>query len=213
MSILAVGGEGGYIAYGMPLVETMGGVDRGTFNNPVGARHSASSAAGRDLAARRHRGQDVRRAGGLAEAADGRLLHANVGTCALFSATSGSSVATAAGGTIALPALGSETIPAARRLARWPSVNLLVCGSLTKCVGGPALHRGHSAGADPSGAVRGLCRACPSGCAAGFRGPEVSPANRRRLLRHLVQPAVIFGIVMALSMANSRRPPKVLPWA
>lgn len=35
VAILTVGGVGGYLAYGMPLVETMGGVVWGTLNNPV----------------------------------------------------------------------------------------------------------------------------------------------------------------------------------
>ena len=52
----------------------------------------------------------------------GGLLHTNIGCCALFAATSGSSVATAATiGTVALPSLQRARLPdAATRSARWP---------------------------------------------------------------------------------------------
>ncbi len=74
----------------------------------------------------------------------GGLLHTNIGCCALFAATSGSSVATAATvGTVALPSLQqARLLDAARRWASLaaggtlgilipPSVNMIVYGSLT----------------------------------------------------------------------------------
>ncbi|MEN9059719.1 TRAP transporter large permease subunit [Ponticoccus litoralis] len=142
VSILAVGGVGGYMAYGMPLVETMGGVVWGTLNNPVMTAIPLFMLLG-ELLLR----------GGIADKMfdalavwlgrlPGGLLHTNIGTCALFSATSGSSVATAATvGTIALPALGERNYPSRPALGTLaaggtlgilipPSVNLLVYGSL-----------------------------------------------------------------------------------
>src|SRR5918994_3419949 len=73
----------------------------------------------------------------------GGLLHANIGGCALFAATCGSSVATAATiGTVALPALEQRNYDRARSLGSLaaggtlgilipPSVAMLIYGSLT----------------------------------------------------------------------------------
>src|SRR3569623_1912350 len=73
----------------------------------------------------------------------GGLLHTNIGSCALFAATSGSSVATAATiGTVALPSLqrrgypmraslGSLAAGGTRGILIPPSVNMIVYGSLT----------------------------------------------------------------------------------
>ena len=96
VAILVVGGVGGYLAYGMPLVETMGGVVWGTLNNPVMTAIPLFMLLG-ELLLR----------GGIADKMfdafavwlvklPGGLLHTNIATCTLFSATSGSSVATAA---------------------------------------------------------------------------------------------------------------------
>src|ERR671912_1208369 len=73
----------------------------------------------------------------------GGLLHSNIGGCALFAATCGSSVATAATiGTVALPALEQRNYDRARSLGSLaaggtlgilipPSVAMLIYGSLT----------------------------------------------------------------------------------
>src|SRR5512138_508257 len=73
----------------------------------------------------------------------GGLLHTNIGCCALFAATSGSSVATAATiGTVALPPLKARGYPMRDALGSLaaggtlgilipPSVNMIVYGSLT----------------------------------------------------------------------------------
>ena len=73
----------------------------------------------------------------------GGLLHTNIGSCALFAATSGSSVATAATvGTVALPslmkrgysmrqALGTLAAGGTLGILIPPSVNMIVYGSLT----------------------------------------------------------------------------------
>ena len=73
----------------------------------------------------------------------GGLLHTNIGCCALFAATSGSSVATAATiGTVALPSLQRHGYPMRQALGSLaaggtlgilipPSVNLIIYGSMT----------------------------------------------------------------------------------
>ncbi|OWV37140.1 TRAP transporter large permease [Mameliella alba] len=208
VSILAVGGIGGYMAYGMPLVETMGGVVWGTLNNPVMTAIPLFMLLG-ELLLR----------GGIADKMfdalavwlgrlPGGLLHTNIGTCALFSATSGSSVATAATvGTIALPALGERnypTRPALGTLAAGgtlgilipPSVNLLVYGSLANVSVGQLFI---------AGILPGLLLVVLFSAYIALAYPDagrdsavidVPAAEKRRLLRHLVPPAVIFGIVM-----------------
>ncbi|MGR0279493.1 TRAP transporter large permease [Marinomonas dokdonensis] len=208
VAILAVGGVGGYLAYGMPLVETMGGVIWGTLNNPVMTAIPLFMLLG-ELLLR----------GGIADKMfdalavwlgrlPGGLLHSNIATCALFSATSGSSVATAATvGTIALPALEEKQYPVQPSLGTLaaggtlgilipPSVNLLVYGSLANVSVGQLFL---------AGVIPGLILTLLFMLYVALRYPNagrndavltVSFAEKRRLLKHLVPPGVIFGIVM-----------------
>lgn len=208
VAILSVGAIGGYMAYGMPLVETMGGVVWGTLNNPVMTAIPLFMLLG-ELLLR----------GGIADKMfdalavwlgrlPGGLLHTNIATCTLFSATSGSSVATAATvGTIALPALGERNYPVRPALGTLaaggtlgimipPSVNFLVYGSLANVSVGQLF----LAGVVPGLVLTALFMiyvavAYPD---AGRHGPQITvPASEKRaLLRHLIPPGVIFGIVM-----------------
>ena len=207
VSILSVGALGGYMAYGMPLVETMGGVVWGTLNNPVMTAIPLFMLLG-ELLLR----------GGIADRMydalavwlgrlPGGLLHTNIGTCALFSATSGSSVATAATvGTIALPALNARnysqpaslgTLAAGGTLGILipPSVNLLVYGSLANVSVGQLF----IAGVLP-GILMALSFSAYILVAYRNDGDPVRDDIPRRvklgLLKHLVPPAVIFGVVM-----------------
>jgi len=208
VAILSVGGIGGYLAYGMPLVETMGGVVWGTLNNPVMTAIPLFMLLG-ELLLR----------GGIADKMfdalavwlgrlPGGLLHTNIATCTLFSATSGSSVATAATvGTIALPALGERDYPVRPSLGTLaaggtlgilipPSVNLLVYGSLANVSVGQLFL---------AGVLPGLILTALFMAYVAFAYPDagrsqavvdVPMSEKRALLRHLVPPAVIFGIVM-----------------
>jgi C4-dicarboxylate transporter, DctM subunit len=220
VSILSVGAIGGYLAYGMPLVETMGGVVWGTLNNPVMTAIPLFMLLGEMLLR-----------GGIADRMydalsvwlgrlPGGLLHTNIGTCALFSATSGSSVATAATvGTIALPALKERnyseraalgTLAAGGTLGILipPSVNLLVYGSLANVSVGQLF---------VAGILPGLLLALSFSAYILVAYPNDGDADTReiprdvklRLLRHLIPPAVIFGIVWARSTAAS--PPRPNP--
>lgn len=208
VAILAVGAAGGYLAYGMPLVETMGGVIWGTLNNPVMTAIPLFMLLG-ELLLR----------GGIADRMfdalavwlgrlPGGLLHTNIGTCAIFSATSGSSVATAATvGTIALPALSARNYPIRPALGTLaaggtlgilipPSVNLLVYGSLANVSVGQLFIAGILPGLTLTLLFSLYVMIAYPNAGRGELGIEVSSAEKFRLLRHLVPPAVIFGIVM-----------------
>jgi tripartite ATP-independent transporter DctM subunit len=138
----------------------------------------------------------------------GGLLHTNIGSCALFAATSGSSVATAATvGTVALPSLQKRGYPMRASLGSLaaggtlgilipPSVNMIVYGSLTNNSIGKLFIAGIIPGL--------LLTACfmlwiaGSSLASGkvMREAKIPLSERIRTLVHLVPPAVVFGIVM-----------------
>jgi C4-dicarboxylate transporter, DctM subunit len=138
----------------------------------------------------------------------GGLLHTNIGSCALFSATSGSSVATAATiGTVALPSLqkrgysmraslGSLAAGGTLGILIPPSVNMIVYGSLTNNSIGKLFIAGIIPGL--------LLTACfmlwiyGSNVASGnsMREPPMPFAERVRTLTFLVPPFLVFGIVM-----------------
>ena len=138
----------------------------------------------------------------------GGLLHTNIGSCALFAATSGSSVATAATvGTVALPtlyrrgysmraSLGSLAAGGTLGILIPPSVNMIVYGSLTN----NSIGKLFIAGIIP-GLLLTTCfmlyiavSALMSGNA--MREPKVPMPERLRTLVHLVPPVIVFGIVM-----------------
>lgn len=138
----------------------------------------------------------------------GGLLHTNIGSCALFAATSGSSVATAATvGTVALPSLQKRGYPMRASLGSLaaggtlgilipPSVNMIVYGSLTNNSIGKLFIAGIIPGLILTGcfmlyiAVSALMRG------NAMREPKVPMADKLRSLVHLVPPLVVFGIVM-----------------
>jgi tripartite ATP-independent transporter DctM subunit len=138
----------------------------------------------------------------------GGLLHTNIGCCALFAATSGSSVATAATiGTVALPSLhtrgysmrdslGSIAAGGTLGILIPPSVNMIVYGSLTN----QSIGKLFIAGIIP-GILLTLCFMlfiAATHIVKGSRKQEALPplAERVRLLANLIPPAVVFGIVM-----------------
>jgi C4-dicarboxylate transporter, DctM subunit len=139
----------------------------------------------------------------------GGLLHTNIGCCALFAATSGSSVATAATiGTVALPslyrrgysmrdALGSLAAGGTLGILIPPSVNMIVYGSLTNNSIGKLFIAGIIPGL--------LLTACfmtwilvvsARRGGASRREAAVPLATRMALLVNLVPPLVVFGVVM-----------------
>lgn len=138
----------------------------------------------------------------------GGLLHTNIGCCALFAATSGSSVATAATiGTVALPSLQRQGYPMPAALGSLaaggtlgimipPSINFIIYGSMTNQSVGKLFI---------AGIVPGLMltflfmlwiyvQARLSGTT--HRVEPVPLTERIRLLRHLLEPVAVFGLVM-----------------
>jgi tripartite ATP-independent transporter DctM subunit len=144
-AVMAIAGiVGGVLAFGWPLVESMGAVVWGVQNENLLTAIPLFILLGelllRSGIADRMYGTMSLWLGVL----PGGLLHTNIGCCALFSATSGSSVATAATiGTVAMPTLDSRGYDKAKSLGSLaaggtlgilipPSVNLLVYGSMAE---------------------------------------------------------------------------------
>ena len=207
VSILAVGAIGGYLAYGMPLVETMGGVVWGTLNTSYMTAIPLFMLLGELLLRSGIADRMYDALGVWLGRLPGGLLHTNIGTCALFSATSGSSVATAATvGTIALPALRERDYPERPALGTLaaggtlgilipPSINLLVYGSLANVSVGQLFIAGLIPGLALT-ALFSLYVLVAYGRQTVRAEADVPLASKLSLLRHLVPPLVIFGIVM-----------------
>ncbi len=209
--MVVIGVVGGMLLYGWPLVESMGPVIWGVQNENILTAIPLFILLGELLL---RSGLADKMYGALAlwlGRLPGGLLHTNIGCCAIFAATSGSSVATAATvGTVALPALGSRGYTPSRSLGSLaaggtlgilipPSVNLLVFGSLANV----SIGRLFIAGIIPGLlltlffmmfiAAESLVRR---------RGGEVEDytdstlGERLAALKHLIPPAMIFLIVM-----------------
>ncbi len=209
VAIIAVGALGGYLMYGMPLVDMMGGVIWSSLNSPSMLAIPLFMMLG-ELLLR----------GGIADRMfdalavwlarlPGGLLHTNIATCTLFSATSGSSVATAATvGTIALPALQQYKYPMQPSLGSLaaggtlgilipPSVNLLVYGSLANTSVGQLF-----AGGVVPGILMALSFSVYIFLFHGNAGAEAKdlidmPLRQKLALgKYLIPPFIIFGVVM-----------------
>ncbi|MGV8938578.1 MAG: TRAP transporter large permease [Allorhizobium sp.] len=209
VAIVAVGALGGYLMYGMPLVDMMGGVIWSSLNSPSMLAIPLFMMLG-ELLLR----------GGIADRMfealavwlarlPGGLLHTNIATCTLFSATSGSSVATAATvGTIALPALQQYKYPMKPSLGSLaaggtlgilipPSVNLLVYGSLANTSVGQLF-----AGGVVPGILMALSFSVYIFMFHGKAGAEAKdlvdmPLRQKLALgKYLIPPFIIFGVVM-----------------
>jgi len=149
----------------------------------------------------------------------GGLMHSNIGACALFAATSGSSVATAATiGTVALPEvdrrgyderlfLGTLAAGGTLGILIPPSINMVVFGMLTD-TSVPELYL---AGFVPGFLLAGLfmlivavmCLLRPSLDGSPIRS---SWADRIRVLPDLVPPIVIFLVVVGSIYAGIATP-------
>lgn len=140
----------------------------------------------------------------------GGLLHTNIGACALFAATCGSSAATAATvGTVALPNLlkrGYPIRPSLGSLAAGgtlgilipPSVGLLVYGSLTNTSVGQLFIAGIIPGIllSLSFSLLIFVQSLIGGWQSFDSGPSLSFIDRVRSSRHLLPVLFVFAVVM-----------------
>jgi tripartite ATP-independent transporter DctM subunit len=211
VSMLVVGVLGGVLAYGMPFLNSMANVIWGVGNENLLTAIPLFVLLGElllrsGIADRMY----VALSAWLARFPGG-LLHTNIGCCALFAATSGSSVATAATiGTVALPPLRARGYPMRDALGSLaaggtlgilipPSVNMIVYGSLTN----NSIGKLFIAGIIPGLLLTSLfmllifVRAMTTEGLKGVREEERLPlAERLRLLVNLVPPLIVFGVVM-----------------
>ena len=208
VSMAAVGIVGGVAAFGGPFIDSIAPVVWGTLNENLLTCVPLFVLLG-ELLLRSGIADRMYTAlsawlGGL----PGGLLHTNIGACALFAATSGSSVATAATiGTVALPplyargysmraSLGSLAAGGTLGILIPPSINMIVYGSLTN----NSIGKLFIAGIIP-GILLTLCfMAYIYGSSVltgtGKREAKLPLADRLRTLTFLVPPLVVFGIVM-----------------
>ena len=210
VSMLIVGVGGGVLAFGMPFVNSMASVLWSVGNENLLTSIPLFILLGElllrsGIADRMY----VALSAWLARLPGG-LLHTNIGCCALFAATSGSSVATAATvGTVALPslyrrgysmrdALGSLAAGGTLGILIPPSVNMIVYGSLTN----NSIGKLFIAGIIP-GLLLTFCFmayifiiAITRKAGDAKRETLVPLAERLRLLVNLVPPLVVFGVVM-----------------
>lgn len=149
----------------------------------------------------------------------GGLMHANIGSCAMFAATSGSSVATAATiGTVAIPEIKKYnyneplflgTIAAGGTLGILipPSINFILYGLLTNS----SVPRLYLAGFLPGFLLAGFFMlivliACLFDRKKGGTPIETSWANRLRVLPVLIPPLFIFMVVVGSIYAGVATP-------
>lgn len=143
VSMAAIGIIGGVMAYGAPFMNSISPVVWGVQNDSLLTSIPLFVLLGELLLRAGIADGMYRSLSVWLGRLPGGLLHSNIGTCALFAATSGSSVATAATvGTVALPSLNERHYPVRQSLGSLaaggalgilipPSVNLIVYGSLT----------------------------------------------------------------------------------
>lgn len=209
--MVVLGVIGGVTLYGWPLLNSMGPVIWGTQNENILTAIPLFILLGELLL---RSGIADRMYGALAlwlGRLPGGLLHTNIGCCALFAATSGSSVATAATvGTVALPALNVRGYGARQSLGSLaaggtlgilipPSVNLLIYGSLAN----ESIGRLFIAGIVPGLLLTLLfmlyiaAESFVVKTGAGAADEDNVPLRERiAALRHLVPPGIIFAVVM-----------------
>jgi C4-dicarboxylate transporter, DctM subunit len=209
-AMLLVGVTGGVLAFGMPFVNSMASVLWSVGNENLLTSIPLFILLGELLLRSGIADRMYVAMSGWLGGLPGGLLHTNIGCCALFAATSGSSVATAATiGTVALPslyrrgysmraALGSLAAGGTLGILIPPSVNMIVYGSLTN----NSIGKLFIAGIIP-GILLTLCfmawilaSSMARGAQGTLREPPVPMAERLRLLPNLVPPVVVFGVVM-----------------
>jgi C4-dicarboxylate transporter, DctM subunit len=207
-AMATVGIIGGMLAYGLPFIDSIAPVVWGVHNDNLLTSIPLFILMGELLL---RSGIADRMFGALAAwlgRLPGGLLHANIGCSAIFAATSGSSVATAATiGTVALPSLHQRGYPMSMSLGSIaaggtlgilipPSVNLIVYGSLTDTSIGQLFVAGIIPGLLLTAAFMSFVAIYAVLTDSTIREEKMSLHQRLRLLKDLVPPGVVFVIVM-----------------
>jgi len=208
VSMFVVGAGGGLLAFGRPFIDSIASVVWGVQNENLLTAIPLFILLGELLLRSGIADKMYVTLAAWLGRLPGGLLHTNIGCCALFAATSGSSVATAATiGTVALPALrarkysmrdslGSIAAGGTLGILIPPSVNMIVYGSLTNNSIGKLFIAGIIPGILLSLTFM-LYIYVSSVIKGSARQEELLPlAERLRLLWNLVPPVVVFGIVM-----------------
>ncbi len=208
VSMAAVGIAGGIAAYGTPFMDSIAPVVWGVHNENLLTSIPLFVLLGELLLRSGIADRMFIALSAWLGRLPGGLLHTNIGSCALFAATSGSSVATAATvGTVALPSLqrrgysmraslGSLAAGGTLGILIPPSVNMIVYGSLTNTSIGKLFVAGIIPGLLLTGCFM-LWIWISSVMSGDVKREERVPlAQRIATLRHLVPPLVVFGIVM-----------------
>ncbi|MBX3655816.1 MAG: TRAP transporter large permease [Ramlibacter sp.] len=208
VAMAAVGVTGGVLAYGRPFFDAIAPVVWGVHNDNLLTSIPLFVLMGELLL---RSGIADRMFGALAAwlgPLPGGLLHTGIGCSAMFAATSGSSVATAATiGTVALPSLqkrgystrmslGSIAAGGTLGILIPPSVNMIIYGSLTNTSIGKLFVAGIVPGILLTGSFMLFVYICSVGNASVPKETRLPRAERLRMLKDLVSPAIIFGIVM-----------------
>ena len=208
VSMVLVGAGAGVIVFGVPFLSSSGAMLWGVLNDNLLTAAPLFILLGELLL---RSGMADRMYGAMAawlSKLPGGLLHTNIACCALFAATSGSSVATAATvGTVALPSLQARKYPMPQALGSLaaggtlgilipPSINMIIYGSLTENSIGKLFIAGIIPGLLLTGFFM-LYILVNSYFSGDVPREELPPMRERvRQLVHLIPPIVIFGIVM-----------------
>lgn len=208
VSMAAIGIIGGMLAYGVPFMDSIAPVVWGVQNDNLLTSIPLFVMMGELLL---RSGIADRMYTALAAwfgRLPGGLLHTNIACSAMFAATSGSSVATAATvGTVALPSLHARNYPMTQSLGSLaaggtlgilipPSVNMIIYGSMTDT----SIGKLFIAGIIPGLLLTAIFMAyiAVSNTLSGnlLREASIPFAQRLRLSKGLVPPLVVFAIVM-----------------
>ena len=207
-SMAAVGIVGGIAAYGVPFMDSIAPVVWGVQNESLLTSIPLFVLLGELLLRSGIADRMYVALSAWLGRLPGGLLHTNIGSCALFAATSGSSVATAATvGTVALPSLQRRGYPMRASLGSLaaggtlgilipPSVNMIVYGSLTNNSIGKLFIAGIIPGLLLTGCFMLWIAVSSLASGKAMREPKVPLGERVRSLVHLIPPMVVFGIVM-----------------
>jgi tripartite ATP-independent transporter DctM subunit len=208
VSMAMIGVAGGIVAFGMPFIESIAPVVWGVQNDSLLTSIPLFVLLGELLLRAGIADRMYITLSAWLGHIPGGLLHTNIGSSALFAATSGSSVATAATvGTVALPSLhtrgysmraslGSLAAGGTLGILIPPSVNMIVYGSMTNTSIGKLFLAGLIPGLLLAGCFMLYIWLSSIAGGTAIREKAIPLSERLRTLVYLVPPVTVFGVVM-----------------